>query len=474
MIVTDSNRLGDLAMDVTAQLGAFAAALKYGDIPPDVRERCRMSVLDAIGIMLGAADFARHEGDRCLKNYLEAAAPPGNATVFGHAIRTTALMAAFANGTQMEVLDYQDSNVEASMHSGTPILPPALALAETHPLTWAALVAAIIAGYEVHTRLLLGIQMSHWYKGFQGTGTFGTCGAATTAARLLGLDAGGITAALGISGFVMPVSNGDNQFKGYNVKPVHGGQAAMCGLSSAYMAQAGYRGGPLEGEPPRHHAVLHILSDGPNLERIVAGLNEIWYTRDVYYKPYPVGGLFIGVIELILALRAEHRIKADDVASVDIITYKHAVVFTGKKYTNTDSNYVDAHLSIPYCVAAALYDGEMTTRQLFRERLRDTKLHQLASRVTVSEDLDMTKAFPYEWPAKVAIRMQDGATLERRVDRVKWSPRLIPTWEELSQKFRLVADPVIGPGRARQAVEIVAELKEGSTLASLIETVQLQ
>ena len=49
---------------------------------------------------------------------------------------------------------------------------------EAHGLRWGDIVPAIVAGYEVHTRLLLAVQPSHWYKGFQGTGTFGTCGAA--------------------------------------------------------------------------------------------------------------------------------------------------------------------------------------------------------------------------------------------------------------------------------------------------------
>ena len=459
-------------MGVTAQLGAFAAGLTYGDLPADVRERCRMSVLDGIGIMLGAADFAARTDDRTLKQYLDTTAAPGPATVLGHAIRTTPLMAAFANGTQSEALDCQDSNLWIRSHSGTSVIPVALALAETRACRWADIVAAIIAGYEIHTRLLLAVQPSHWYNGFQGTGTFGTCGAAVTAGRLLGLDAERMTAALGITGFIMPVSNGDNQFKGYNVKPVHGGQAAMCGLSSAYMAQAGYRAGPLEGEPPRHHAALHILSDGPDLARAAAGLNETWHTRDVAYKPYPIGHLFVGVIELILDVLAERPLKAGDVAAVEVTTFRDAVTFTGKKYTTTASNHVDAHLSIAYCVAATLMDGEMTPRQLLKDRLRDPGVHELASRVSVAEDAAMTAAFPHEWPAQLVIRLRGGEAITRRVDKVKWSPHRTPAWTELAAKFHLMADPILGAPRANQAIEVIAGLQEDSTLDALMATLR--
>ena len=459
-------------MEVTARLGAFAAGLESGDLPQDVRDRCRMSLLDGIGIMLGAADFAARNGDRTLARYLETNAPPGPSSVLGHDIRTTPLMAAFANGTQSEALDCQDSNLWIRSHSGTSAIPAALALAETGAHRWEDIVPAIVAGYEIHTRLLLAVQPSHWYNGFQGTGTFGTCGAAATGGRLLGLDAEQMTAALGIAGFIMPVSNGDNQFKGYNVKPVHGGQAAMCGLSSAYMAQAGYRAGPLEGEPPRHHAALHILSDGPDLARAAAGLGDTWHMRDVAYKPYPIGHLFVGVIELVLDVLAERRLEADDVAAVEVTTFRDAVTFTGKKYTTTESNHVDAHLSIAYCVAASLLDGEMTPRQLLADRLRDPQVHELASRVSVTEDAAMNAAFPHEWPAQIAIRLRGGEAIIRRIDKVKWSPHRTPAWDELSAKFHLMADPVLGPARADQAIEIIAGLHERSTLAALMTTLR--
>lgn len=460
-------------MDITSQLGSFAANLKHADIPAQVRERCRICVLDAIGVMIGGADFARREGDHCLENYLKATAPPGDATVFGYGLKTTPLMAAFANGTTSEVLDYQDSHWGSLAHSGTPTIPAALALAETRNLTWGALVPAIVAGYEVHIRLLAAIQPGHWYKGFQGTGTFGTSGAATTAGHLLGFNAGQMSAALGISGFVMPVSNGDQQFKGYSVKPVHGGQAAMCGLSSAYMAQAGYLAGPLEGEPPRHHAALQILSDGgPNEERALAGFKDTWEIMDVAFKPYPVGHLNVGPVELIHDMLAERPIQPDDVKSIEITTHLHGVTFTGRRYTTVDSNFVSAHMSMPYCVAAALTDGELTPRQLSKERLRDPKLHELASRVTVSEDPAMTAALPDAWPVEIIVRMKNGTAIKRRVDKVKWSPHRIPTWAELSAKFHLMADPVLGAEHASNAIGILADLKEGDSLKSLMANLQ--
>ena len=457
-------------IDVTPRLASFAANLSYEALPPDVVERGRMFLLDGAAVMVAAAGYARENDDRMLVRYLEAAAPAdGPSTVVGHGIRTSPMMAAFANGCMMEVLDYSDSNLGNLTHNGTPVLPAALAVAEQVSAPWGDLCAAIVAGYEVHTRLLTTVQPGHWYRGFQSAGTFGTSGAAVAAGRLLGLDAGGIAAALGVSGFIMPVSNGDNEFRGHSAKPVHGGQGATCGVSSALLARSGYRAGPLEGEPPRYHAALHILSDGPDLERAIEGFGEKWHSRDVAFKPYPLGHLIVGPVEAVLDLLAEAPIDANEVDSVDIATYQAAVHGCGKKYSTPESNYVDCHFSMPFCVAATLIEKEMTPRQLRNDFIANPPVHELASRVVVTEDPEMSARFPAEWPLELVVRMSDGTTRSRRIDKVKWSDSRPPAWEELEEKFLMVVGPVLGEAKARSAADLIANLEGDESIAPLMD-----
>lgn len=457
-------------MDVTARLAEFATKLSYRKIPADVKELVKFFLLDAVGIMLGAAAFLRRNGDRCLETYLKAVGPPGDATVVGYGIKTTPMMAAFANGTTSELLDFQDSNMDVLTHNGSPIIPAALALGEVQEASWSEVATAIVAGYEVHTRLLSTIQPGHWYRGFQGLGTFGTSGATVAAGKLLGLDAATMTAALGVSGCIMPVSASDHVFKAHNVKPCIPGQAAMCGISAAYLARSGFEGAPLEGEPPQFHAPLHTLSNGPELERALAGLNAEWHCRRVAFKPYPVGHLIVGPVEIILDLLKERKIDASEVAGVDIVTYKHAVFRTGK-YASPKSTFIDAHFSIPYCVAVALMDGALTPRQLWKERVADPKVHELASRVKLTEDPEMSRAYPKAWPVELTLRLKSGEALTRRVDQVKWSPERPPTWDELAEKFLMLARPHIGGEASEKAVDLIARLDPKSRLAPLVALV---
>jgi 2-methylcitrate dehydratase PrpD len=406
----------------TAALGRFAAELSFAGLPADVRDQPRFFLLDSLAVALGAVDFFRHEDDRLIERYLAVAAPDGPSTVIGHGRRTLPTVAAFVNGTLAESLDYQDSNMDILTHNSTPIIPAVLAIAEQRGAPWRAVAAAIVAGYEVHTRLLWALQPGHWYRGFQGLGTFGTCGAAVAVGKLLGFDAAHMIGALGAAGTIMPVSSSDNVFKAYTMKACIPGQAASCGITAAQLAQAGFRGVPLEGEPPRFHAPLRTLADGePRLDLVVDGLGERWHTRRVCYKPYPVGHLIVGPVEIVLDILKQRAVAWQDVEAIDIVTYDHAIFRTGK-YASVESSYIDAHFSIPYCVAVALMDGQLTPRQLWHERVRDPRVHALAARVTLVEDPEMSKAYPRQWPVQLTVRLRGGEAITRRVDEVKWSP----------------------------------------------------
>ena len=456
-------------LDLTKQLANFAATLDHDFLPERVRDLTRLFVLDGLGIMLGAIAFAKRDDDYCLERYLDLAAPDGHVTVVGSDKKTTTMMAAFANGTLSEVLDSQDTNIACRIHNGAAIIPTALAMGEALSSSGRDLMTAIVAGYEIGCRLGLANQPEHWYSGFQITGTYNTCGSAATAGRLLGFDTDEMEAALGISGFIIPISNGDNVFKGHSIKPIHGGQPATCGISAAYLAKSGYRAGPLEGEPPRFHSALYILGNSkPKLSEALRGLGSVWHSLEVGFKPYPVGLFNIGPVEICLDLLAENPIDVSEVDSVEIRTYHDAWKFTGQKYTTTESNYVDAHLSMPYSVAVTLMDGTMSPEQLSKERLSDAAVHELASRVKVVQVEEMNRKYPHEWPVEIMVHLKNGMVRQRRIDQVKWSPRCPPQWEEVTEKFTKLAEPVIGKERVKKTIDFVGALETKSSVTPLM------
>ena len=53
--------------------------------------------------------------------------------------------------------------------------------------------------------------------------------------------------------------------------------------------------------------------------------------------------------------------------------------------------------SLPYLLAVALLDGEMTPAQYSEERLRRRDVQELLQRVGVHEDRELSAAFPERW-----------------------------------------------------------------------------
>ena len=101
-----------------------------------------------ISVALGACDFFKRNGDQLVERYVAAEAVPGPCTVLGYGTKTIPTLAAFANGTLAEALDFQDSQMDVLTHNGTPIIPAVIAMAEKLSAPWRNIATAIIAGYE--------------------------------------------------------------------------------------------------------------------------------------------------------------------------------------------------------------------------------------------------------------------------------------------------------------------------------------
>jgi hypothetical protein len=109
------------------------------------------------------------------------------------------------------------------------------------PASGLTLLRAAVAGYEVAARLAVGADPAVQYRrGFHPTGTCGAFGCAAASAVVFGLDADGVTAALGVAG---SQAAGSMEFleDGAWTKRFHPGWAANAGLHAAALARAGFR-----------------------------------------------------------------------------------------------------------------------------------------------------------------------------------------------------------------------------------------
>ena len=429
----------------TRTLAEFAANLSYKTIPAEVSERTRMLILDHVGIALRARNAAdlRHSMSSALRSLGLA---QGDATVIGDAKGYSPGAAALFNGNLGHALDFDDTHARASLHSGAPIIPAAMAAAEMCNASGRDVITGIVAGFEVQTRLSLALgPTDHYNRGFHPTATCGVFGAAAAAGSVLGLTTDQMVYAFGLCG---SQAAGSMQFlaDGAWNKPFHTGYASMNGLNSAVLAKEGFRGTlePVEGRL----GFLKGYAPNPQPEKAVEGLGYKWETMAIALKPYPSCRYGHAAMDALIALRAEHDIDIREVELIEIGLPKTGIKLIGdpEKDKQNPKNYVDGQFSMAFVGAVALREGRMNWDD-YEKHLKDPDTLALCLRIRTVTHPKVEAEFPANMSGLAKVKMRSGKTLEKFVAVPKGEPDNFLTAEELRAKFDGLTGPYLSEQR---------------------------
>lgn len=447
-------RPADLAARPTAALAEFAAGLRFEDIPAETRRAVRNALLDTIGCGLFGADF---EWSRIVCDWIRDQEGRAEATLWrGAGFRGPAANVALGLGTMIHSFDFDDYH-NAKIHPGAAVVPAAFALAEARGASGRDLLTALVAGYEVMTRVSLGTgpgpsRMQGWHL----TGTTGTFGAAAAAASLRGLDADRTASALGLAG---TQSAGLWAFTadGAQSKRFHPGRSAQSGLIAADLAARGYAG-PTKILEAADGGFCQATSDGYDFTRIVDGLGDRFVAGDVTIKPYACCGSLHSAIDAVRDLAGDRPI---DPAQVDRIICHHSrIVLQQCGFTYEPLSVLQAQMSAQYALAVAILDGQALIDQFSAGRIGRPDVVDLAKKVEFAIDPEIDRIYPDVFAGRVEIILRDGTRLDRRVDLPRGSVENPLPEADLLAKFHALADRGIGQERADRIVELVQGIEE--------------
>src|SRR5437763_8333528 len=179
---------------LTEYVGRFVVNTTYEDIPADVIELGKKSILDGLGLALAGS---RAQTGTICRQYLEdLSICGGKAIVIGSALKTSPRFAAFVNGTSIHADDFDDTQLSAAkdrvygllVHPTVPVLPAIFALAEGKGVSGKEFMLAYHLGVEVECKIAEAISPRHYEDGFHSTGTCGVFGSTAACARLRGFD----------------------------------------------------------------------------------------------------------------------------------------------------------------------------------------------------------------------------------------------------------------------------------------------
>src|SRR5438552_1401258 len=262
---------------VTKYVAQFVSDTTLAQIPDDVLELGKKSILDGLGLAL--AGSMAESGTLVLKYLQNLGLEQTGTRVLGSGMRVPARFAAFANGVSIHADDFDDTQLAAAkdrvygllVHPTAPVLPAVLAFAELKGASGRELMLAYHVGVEVECKVAEAISPRHYQDGFHSAGTCGPLGAAAAAGKLLGFDARQIRRALSIAA---SQASGLRENFGSMTKPFHAGHAAESGIVAVDLTNLGWTAADQILEAQR--GFFHAYGGSYDLAAIVYRMGKLW------------------------------------------------------------------------------------------------------------------------------------------------------------------------------------------------------
>ena len=449
----------------TATLADFAAGLCFSDIPNDVVEHAKLCLLDTIGCGLFGSTLP---WVRIVRESVESIDTNQDAALWASGARASVPHAALVNGTAIHAFELDDLHPRSIVHPGSVVVSAAMAMAaHTGTVSGRDLLTAMVAGYEVTSRVGMSMGAAHLSQGWHPTGTHGTLGAAAAAGSILGLTAEQMLNAIGTAG---SQSSGlmSAQFSSM-VKRLNAGHAAQSGVMAALLAQRGFLGIPdlLENA---YGGYLSTFSPTSRPELMTQDLGSVWQTAQVGFKPYSTNGSCHPVIDALLQMRAETGITMDSVEAVVIhcstATFKHV----GWPYSPV--SVTSAQMNLPYIVAVVLADGDAFLDQFSPERIVDPELIEFSRRVSVIADPAIDAAGDaMRHAARVEVSLRDGTRLHDERTHAKGSAASPLGREDVEAKFFKLARTATGEDQAVHIRDTIRAMDSAADITTLDEAI---
>jgi hypothetical protein len=315
----------EAALTLSRAFARFAADLAFADLPAAVVDRAKGVTLQALASALLGHDMPA--GRQALAMMQEEEAGCGAATVLCHGDKLTKAGAAFVNAEAIFAGGKWDT-FRMLVHPGTAIIPAAIAAAETAGASGKTFLTAVAAGYEILERMAAEFIPAVMARGFHASPVFGIFGAAVAVARLGGLDADRLNAAIAQC---VNLAAGNLEGARDGGRALREGSAARNAFLAVALARHGTPGGEttLEGEAGFYHAYagnnrgdLRYSFTGKNrtdLAEIARGLGRDWIFLETLYRIYSTAGYNLAPIEVTARLCEEHGIVAADIDRIEVL-----------------------------------------------------------------------------------------------------------------------------------------------------------
>jgi 2-methylcitrate dehydratase len=433
-------------------MAQWAAALRFEDLPPAVVHEAKRYLLDSVGCALGGL---RQEDAEIALSVLQEIGGTGPCAVLGTGRRTDAVSASLANALMIRVMDYNDIYWQQDPSHPSDIIPAALAGAELMAEGGRELILGLVLGHEFEMRLceaaIPGIRERGWHHA-----TLTAFVSPIVMGRMLQLPWPQIQHAIGISGSrhctLGAVTAGKLTMMKNTVDPL----ATQSGVLAALLARRGYTG-------PEHvidgkEGLVRVFGPRWNLDVLTNGLGSDRRILRCGMKAYPTEALTHTPISAVLQLVHEHELRPAAIKRVTIRSLARAadILADPSKYDPRSKETADH--SLPYCIAAAIVDRQVTPVQFQPSRIMDPVIRAQLPKIEVIADPEIEAVFPALQRTHVTIETTSGAQHTCQLDHPRGNPFNPLDDAQVEEKFATLAEPVLSEAAQRRLVAAIWSL----------------
>jgi 2-methylcitrate dehydratase PrpD len=444
------------ASDPLGELLDWATRLRYEDLPDGVVHAAKRVLLNTIAATLaGSSAPGAREAVRRAEDW--GGRPTSTVAVFG--LKTSAPLAAFANGVMAHAMDFDDTQASTGFHPSVSLLPALLAVSQIGDASGKGLLTSFVAGLEIGCRMTLAAtnRAAHpWLT----TTLFGPLGAVIGAGCLLGIDPVQLRHAVGIA-YSSVGGNRQGLLEGALIQRVQPGLSAQAAVAAVQLAQDGLTGAHdvLEG---RYGLYPSHYGEDYRRETLTKALGHDYELRGIGMKAYPCCSYSQEPVEAACELARAPGFDVGGLAEVRAwVGTKHAAGLVDRPYTPRACPQVVAQFSLQYVIAASLRTHALTLLHFQDSALHDPELIALAARVRVLID-----------PAKegtVELVTHDGQVRSCRVRVARGHPSLPLSDSELRAKLDECAQAAARPVSAEYLAQLVQGLENCPRASDLAE-----
>ncbi len=445
---------------VAEKLGAYAATLKYEDIPADVVHQAKRTIMDTLGCAFGGYDSEPARIARDLAGLVSSSQP---ATLLCSGQKTSAELATFANDVMIRYLDFNDGYIGKGGGHPSDSISALLAAAEVTRTGGRELIVATVLAYEVYCRIA-----DAWNNKASGMDhvTIGGIASVVGAARALGLAQSQIIEAINI----MVAGNiALNQTRMGNVSKWKACAYANASRNAILASQLAARG--MTGPSPifeGRNGFFKIVSREPFELAPFGGKSQPFGIMKAHLKQFPLCNYAQTVVPAVLEARAfAHDIQ--DIAELHVhVSQKamHTMADDPEKWRPRNRETADH--SIPYTAAVALKYGTVDLHHFDEQYLCDNELLELAGRVKCSASEEATRREHEINLCDLEVTMRSGERKSIRTEYHRGHPRNPMTDAEIETKFRNFAAIMLPASRIDALVQQLWKLEGLSQVGTLV------